>query len=71
MSRRTEQQSHDDFCNRMQNNRRKNSGVRRRGVSHRHSSPEREEDKLFGGLPYVHWLSNEMDRDKAFEGDDD
>jgi hypothetical protein len=56
MSRRTEQQSHDDFCNRMQNNRRKNSGVRRRGVSHRHS--------------YVHWLSNELERDKAFEGDD-
>ena len=71
MSRRTEQQNHDDFCNRMQNNRRRNSGVKKRGVPHRHSVEEREEDKFVGGLPYLAWLSNEMDRDKAFEGDDD
>ncbi|CAH6901494.1 hypothetical protein L8R84_22510 [Vibrio splendidus] len=71
MSRRTEQQNHDDFCNRMQNNRRRNSGVKQRGVAHRHSVVEREEDQFVEGLPYLVWLSNEMDRGKAFEGDDD
>ena len=70
MSRRTEQQSHDDFCNRMQNNRRRNSGVKKRGVAHSHPAPEREEDQLVEGVPYYVWIGNEMYRVNALVDDD-
>ncbi|MEZ9575853.1 hypothetical protein AB4249_21045 [Vibrio sp. 10N.261.55.F4] len=70
MSHRTEQQDHDDFCNKMQNNRRRNSGVRKRGVAHRHPVVEREEDQLVEGVPYLVWIGNEMDRVNPLWDDD-
>ncbi|MEZ9362491.1 hypothetical protein AB4175_21790 [Vibrio cyclitrophicus] len=70
MLRKTEQQDHDDFCDRMQNNRRRNCGVKKRGVAHRHPVPEREEDLLVEGVPYYVWIGNEMDRVNVLVDDD-
>lgn len=70
MSHRTEQQDHDDFCNKMQNNRRRNSGVKKRGVAYRRPVEEREEDQFIEGVPYIVWISNEIDRFNALFYDD-